>query len=640
MVVQHNISGMNANRQLNITTGIQAKSSEKLSSGYRINRAADDAAGLAISEKMRRQIRGLSQASNNAQDGVSWCQIADGALDEVSNMISRAKELAVQAANDTLTDEDRGYINEEMQKMASEIDRAHESTEFNNIHVFTDDGYAPNEMKAATDNTIKIDLPNGRSVEVSLGFVDSEGNIVAVENPSPIGNPTDYANSDFAKFIQNAAASAVKKLSKQFPNLFGASSSDNIQIGLDLSRYDGPGKTLALASIQFGSAGDSTIMNYRMQVDSADYNISNYASMTNEQKADLAAVIAHEMTHLVMYDTLSDGMVPGATNPYPDWFAEGAAQTSSGDNGWLSNRLSKSSSESQIKNYMSQLTSMPYGAGYLATMYLGYAVQAKQGKTAVTSQNIAEGLDTLMTDMAKNRHTLNQAIKELTNYGGQKAFENAFKSADAASLQFAKNFLAARNDTGAGSLFNDLDKSEAEVFNGAGSAPVPNTNSYFIRTDYTRYRNSFGAPYDFPEKDQDMLGSAELYLQVGSETSSENEIVLRRYNIRLESLTEGNTWDTTTREKALETIETVNIAGQNVAQVRSYYGAMQNRLEHTIKNLDNVVENTQAAESRIRDTDMAAEMVRYSNNNILAQAGQSMLAQANQTNQGVLSLLQ
>ena len=114
MIVQHNISGMNANRQLNMVTGTQAKSSEKLSSGYRINRAADDAAGLAISEKMRRQIRGLDQGSNNAQDGVSWCQIADGALDEVDNMLSRAKELAVKAANDTLTNADRAYINEEI----------------------------------------------------------------------------------------------------------------------------------------------------------------------------------------------------------------------------------------------------------------------------------------------------------------------------------------------------------------------------------------------------------------------------------------------------------------------------------------------------------------------------------------------
>ena len=131
-----------------------------------------------------------------------------------------------------------------------------------------------------------------------------------------------------------------------------------------------------------------------------------------------------------------------------------------------------------------------------------------------------------------------------------------------------------------------------------------------------------------------------LYLQVGSETSSENQIGVKRYNMTMMSIAEGNTFDTSTRENALETIETVNIAGRNVAQVRSYYGALQNRLEHTIKNLDNVVENTQSAESLIRDTDMAAEMVKYSNNNILAQAGQAMLAQANQSNQGVLSLLQ
>ena len=145
----------------------------------------------------------------------------------------------------------------------------------------------------------------------------------------------------------------------------------------------------------------------------------------------------------------------------------------------------------------------------------------------------------------------------------------------------------------------------------------------------------------FPDDSEeiDTLGKS-LKLQVGSETDSQNQIELKRFDVRLNALTEGGTWDTTSRELALETIETVNVAGRNVAQVRSYYGALQNRLEHTIKNLDNVVENTQAAESRIRDTDMASEMVRYSNNNILAQAGQSMLAQANQTNQGVLSLLQ
>ena len=638
MVVQHNIAGMNSNRQLNITTGIQAKSSEKLASGYRINRSADDAAGLAISEKMRRQIRGLSQASNNAQDGISWCQIADGALDEVSNMLSRAKELAVKAANDTLTDDDRSYINEEMNKMANEIDRTHAATEFNNIKIFSEDGYAPSSAKAA-DGTITLGLGAGKTVSISLGFRDADGNIVEVENSQPIGTNTSYADSDYAKFIQKAAASAVKNLSETFPKLFAASSSNNIQIGLDLSNIDGKGGTLAQAWFGFGSSGDATIMNYWMKVDTSDYNERNFSSMNDAQKADLAGVIAHEMTHLVMDDTLTDGMMPGAVNPYPKWFKEGAAQTASGDNGWVSYSLNKSSSDAQLKNYMKQFPSeSEYGAGYLATMYLGYAVSAKNGNTDVTASNIAAGLDALMEDMAKNRHTLNQAIAAMTDYSGQREFENAFKNGDSDPLGFVRSFMDARNDTGAGSLFDDLSKSEAEVFAGAGNGA--DISSYVINTGNTRYGNALGAVYVFPEKDTTVGDSNLLYLQVGSENSPDDQIALKRFNITMDSLTEGNTFDTTTRENALQTIETVNIAGRNVASVRSYYGSLQNRLEHTVKNLDNVVENTQSAESLIRDTDMAKEMVRYSNNNILAQAGQAMLAQANQTNQGVLSLLQ
>ncbi|MEE3472632.1 MAG: flagellin, partial [Butyrivibrio hungatei] len=120
MVVQHNVTAMNANRQLGITTGIQAKSSEKLSSGYKINRAADDAAGLAISEKMRRQVRGLTQASANAQDGISAVQTAEGALNEVHDMLQRINELAVKGENGTLTSSDRSYINSEVKQLMSE----------------------------------------------------------------------------------------------------------------------------------------------------------------------------------------------------------------------------------------------------------------------------------------------------------------------------------------------------------------------------------------------------------------------------------------------------------------------------------------------------------------------------------------
>lgn len=135
MVIQHNLTAMNANRMLNVTTSAQSKSAEKLSSGYKINRAADDAAGLSISEKMRKQIRGLTQASSNAQDGVSAVQTAEGALTEVHSMLQRMNELAVQSANGTNSQTDRKAIQDEIDQLTSEIDRVSETTKFNETYL-------------------------------------------------------------------------------------------------------------------------------------------------------------------------------------------------------------------------------------------------------------------------------------------------------------------------------------------------------------------------------------------------------------------------------------------------------------------------------------------------------------------------
>ncbi len=159
MVVQHNVTAMNANRQLSITTGIQAKSSEKLSSGYKINRAADDAAGLAISEKMRRQVRGLTQASANAQDGISMAQTAEGALNEVHDMLQRMNELANKAATETLTDVDRGYIDQEVQALKSEIDRTANDTKFNELDLLS---------AAATNYKIQVGADKDQVLTVKM----------------------------------------------------------------------------------------------------------------------------------------------------------------------------------------------------------------------------------------------------------------------------------------------------------------------------------------------------------------------------------------------------------------------------------------------------------------------------------------
>ena len=167
MVVQHNLTAMNANRQLGITTGAQAKSSEKLSSGYRINRAGDDAAGLKISEKMRSQIRGLDKASSNAEDGISLIQTAEGALSEAHSILQRMNELAVQGANDTNESIDRDAINQELDALTTELDRISTTTQFNKQNLLDGSFQSKNLQVGANANqniTINIDNMNADSL--------------------------------------------------------------------------------------------------------------------------------------------------------------------------------------------------------------------------------------------------------------------------------------------------------------------------------------------------------------------------------------------------------------------------------------------------------------------------------------------
>jgi len=163
MVVQHNLTAMNSNRMLGLTSAAQAKSTEKLSSGYKVNRAADDAAGLAISEKMRRQVRGLTQASANAQDGISMVQTAEGALNEVHDMLQRMNELAVKAENGTLTSSDRNYINSEVKQLMSEIDRVASTTTFNEQSLLNGSGTATSKSFA-----LQVGAETGQHIDLSI----------------------------------------------------------------------------------------------------------------------------------------------------------------------------------------------------------------------------------------------------------------------------------------------------------------------------------------------------------------------------------------------------------------------------------------------------------------------------------------
>lgn len=650
MVISHNLQAMNAQRQLgNVSTDI-AKNTEKLSSGYRINRAADDAAGLSISEKMRKQIRGLSQASENSQHGVSFVQIADGALTEVHDMLDRMVELTVQAANGTNSSFDRSAIQKEIDQLTKEINRVQETTQFNKIPVFSENGHSPDEG-IFNSNIISAAVLDTGSSKFTFAYIDSNGQASTTESSAATGKVNNGLNKDFADFVVKAASSAASKIMDAYPSLEDASS--NVKIGLNVQNIDGKNNTLASAQLSMRYTSEWTQMTYTMNIDSSDYNPASFSTMSDTQKADFAATIAHEMTHLIMQDTLTGGMI--GNNRFPTWFIEGTAQTSSGDGGWVSSTIGLSPTENQIKSYMGKLDSLPYGAGYLATMALGYEV-AKEQKSASTvdSSTIKDGLNTLFGELVKQgqKQNLSDAIKIATKnkYSSLSDFETKFKNGNnnQGLVDVVKEIINQKNVSNnkeSGSLLaGSLGEAESETFklsNLSGSS-----NVYVLDTSATAFANSFGS--GFPTVPQPVRGARhgvseggeDINVHAGADADMTNKIAIKRYDISAMAIFDGDKVDVMTEDSATKSIDIVGMAKERVSRVRSYYGAIQNRLEHTIKNLDNVVENTTAAESQIRDTDMASEMVKYTKNNILKQAGQSMLTQANQSTQGVMSLLQ
>lgn len=432
MIVQHNLTAMNSNRQLGVTTSAQAKSSEKLSSGYRINRAGDDAAGLKISEKMRSQVRGLNRASVNAQDGVSLIQTAEGALNEAHSILQRMNELAVQGANDTNESIDREAINEELDALTEELDRISTTTQFNKQNLLDGSFKDKNlHVGANADQKIVIGIDNMNAATLGLRSITVKGEAAkeAVWGSAKIAT-TFQNHTSIGAFVYKGMSHAYKTTSSLANNV--ASAVKKFQNTLSTS--------IVAASAAYGMQrdGSSGSLYYK---DSTDGSTVRYKTKASAMKADITTA--------------------------------------------------KSNVQKEFSAFAGTYLKM-------STKTLSKPTILNKGYT---------------------------------------------------STWVEKSAVAATAD---------------KVLN------VPKVDDYAT---------------------------------------------------------------------ANETLKAVQEAINQVSGQRSALGAIQNRLEHTIANLDNVAENTQAAESRIRDLDMAAEMVEYSKNNILAQAGQSMLAQANQSTQGVLSLL-
>ena len=636
MIVQHNLQAINANRMLGITTNAQSKSAEKLSSGYRINRAADDAAGLSISEKMRKQIRGLTQAASNAQDGISAVQTAEGALNEVQSMLQRMNELAVQAANDSNSETDRQSIQDEIDQLTTEIDRVSETTKFNEMYLLKGDAsaekskvysYSTQAQVAATTlyTYDEINKSFTKAVEAGAAITDTSATYYTTysENSSEkvVGEKIDF----------NKASGQVVGVKATFANV--STTATVIQGTTDLYQTDGNGnyvlvekgsKTNANTYYTMDTASDGKIKYVAVsQADVNAYTATGYFANTdifdkNGNKIANGSYIAD--TNATYFSSVDKKIEGTAYSTKEVLINEDDIYTKSGDKYILSASGTKIDPDAVYY----KLSTTAGGVTYQV---------AEKDSISTTIADIA-ATDIYDKDGKLVKAGTKITITDVYYSTTSKAIDTAPTGTEATPSEYLKNSKDFQftdkdgNEIAANGLYRYFDedgKYKGGLYttgqNGLEKAGEDLVNAY-VTSDKTG------------------KGALSFSLQVGADATKDNQITVSidamdsgTLGIKELSVTGADP------ENARNAIETIDAALKKVSAQRSSLGAIQNRLEHTIDNLNNVVENTTSAESQIRDVDMAEEMVTYSKNNILAQAGQSMLAQANQATQGVLSIL-
>jgi flagellin len=544
MRINHNIAALNTYRQLSVNNGSGAKSLEKLSSGLRINRAGDDAAGLAISEKMRAQIKGLNMASKNSQDAISLVQTAEGALGETQSILQRMRELAVQSANDTNVSVDREQIQKEINQLTSEINRIGNSTEFNTMTLLNGDlsktaattedvlAAGTKEVKFAAKVTASSTVAFQRAVgeiEVEAGeFFDSIGTSVSTISLT-------YSSGTITVQLQGASALGSATLFQATDqitlNADGGFTYNDHGVSFTITKAQADklteGSTLALGNITaVGSFGTETT--YAFGKSSAGTTIGAFVS-------DITVVADNDnkAVRSVQFQTVSNSVTVTLTD------------TGSGGGTALFTDVIAMSGANSLYTYNN------HGISFTIDM------------TTMTADNTVSGIISL-TGLGTTENTLTYDDNSLKFQVG--ANENQTLALDISDMR--AKALSISSATGGGAFTSTKVVSDGTT----------NTNSEYAL-------------------------------------------------------------DLTTSTKAAGAITLINSAITGVSEERSKLGAVQNRLEHTINNLDASAENLQASESRIRDVDMAKEMMEFTKNNILTQAAQSMLAQANQQPQGVLQLL-
>lgn len=604
MVVQHNLQAMNSNRLFGITRKTLSGSMEKLSSGYQINRAADNAAGLSISEKMRKQMRGLTQAAANAEDGISAVQTAEGALQEVTDMLQRMNELAVQAANGTNSVTDRSYIQDEMDQLVTEIDRISETTKFNEMYLLKGDMHKETTKMYTVNYALTYAMNHGSNFGIydptASGGAGVARNDGVEHKVMYTGNTPLYIVDDAKALTVGTAGTPVTaetvKKGDDFTKYLTAAKEDKAVGGNPNGKLAGAYKNMLYGifkaadatQLKVNATGAGIDLMYKDGVLSAMPNGANTAGSDDAYIMDME-------NHCII-------RIPGGEDllPYMEVVNTGAGM------------------------------SVRMNGNYRLLEEIKIDVHADGGSCTNDSHGTSVG-KTAGTSLA-SRLTPNQSDTDLhANTEFQIMKENArLYDADGnvvSGIALRKYFDSKGQYMGG--LFYDLQAVKVVRRDEDGTHKYGYDRiSHYITKNYT-------------EVAADLI----LRLHVGADSARTNKISADIRSVssaslginRLKKMMIGVVDNN--GENATDAIDVIAEALQKVSTQRSALGSVQNRLEHTIRNLDNVVENTTKAESAIRDTDMATEMVKYSNVNILSQAGQSLLAQANQSNQGILSIL-
>lgn len=605
MIIQHNMLAMNSNRMLGVISNSMAKVTEKLSSGYMINRSADDAAGLAISEKMRRQIRGLTQASYNAQDGISLVQVADGALNEVHDMLQRMNELSVKAANGTNTDSDRETIQQEVRALIDEIDRIGSSTQFNEKSIFGGGNGTSNSSG-------------------SNGGITSQDAINAVQSAvGSLGGTITGQGSGTITMVMNDAAANGTSLTIGGDSYTIGSTTPTVSYAT--SAVSGTDYSVSTVSTGGGTAASMTTGAVNASGVSISATFNNAPVSETEKNAQNSFLSALNNVFESKYD--SGYSVCGVRN------ASGSAFENSGYKVWVG--------DNQFGGFISGTSlsvDIKKGGSVVGTINFKYD-SSKASSDSI--QKIHVGTITQATYSTPVQKDVLTANKNLYTSDGTLVVASGntidVGSMDLSTLRLKTTIPGMTDANGDGVDDNNSgvitsDKAYDLIENSLPAGFTKNNSGGKVTYTFAETPGSGGSGSSGTSGNDDVS----LHLQVGAEAGQGITIELEKMNSNVIGVCGV---DVRTQASATTSIDSIKRALEKVSGMRSKYGAYQNRLEHTINNLNNVVENTTSAESAIRDTDMAKSMVEYSKLQILQQVGQSVLAQANQNSSSVLSLL-